>query len=126
MWLSSLYARSGLSADGSPPGSTTLAARDQALAEHPASALTVHDEWNGQAVTLVIQGDIDITTVSILRNCLDHVLARNPGQLIIDLAAVTFLDCAAVRAFADTQHALPPAARWSCARRSPRPSGYSN
>ena len=104
--VSSHFARSRLSARASPVRAYRWSPKSP-LAEQ-APFLTVRDEWTGRAVTLVVRGDIDITTVTTLRNCLDHVLARHPGQLIIDLAAVSFLDCQAVHAFTDIRHALPP------------------
>jgi anti-anti-sigma factor len=63
-------------------------------------------------------GGIDTTMAGILRECLDQVVRRNPGRLIINLAAVGFLDSSAVHAFVDARHALPR--NWPVVLRSPQ------
>jgi anti-anti-sigma factor len=51
------------------------------------------------AARVVVVGEIDLATAARLRNSLLCVLhAQTPPVLYVDLAAVTFLDCAGIRA----------------------------
>lgn len=77
------------------------------MAQEQTPALTVRDEWDGDGATVTVRGEIDMTTVGVLRECLGQVVRRSPERLIIDLAAVGFLDTSAVHAFLDAKHALP-------------------
>lgn len=73
----------------------------------PTGALTVCDAWDGRVAMLTVHGEIDVTTAGVLRESLGHVIRKDPEQLIIDLAQVPFLDCAAVHAFSHARHMLP-------------------
>lgn len=45
-----------------------------------------------RTVIVVLDGEVDISSVGTLRACLDHVLADSYESVVIDLAGVTFLD----------------------------------
>lgn len=47
--------------------------------------------------TLVISGDLDAAAVPVLSARLAQVLVSGPRRLVIDLAQVGFIDCAATR-----------------------------
>ena len=48
-----------------------------------------------------------MNTVGKLRDCLAMVLKQQPERLVIDLAAVGFLDTSAIHAFIQARHVLP-------------------
>jgi anti-anti-sigma factor len=69
--------------------------------------LSVRCHWNGRAATVIVCGDVDFATVSILSQRLSQVAARKPDRLVIDLSEARFIDAACVRALTRTRHALP-------------------
>ena len=77
------------------------------MAQEQLPALTARDAWDRRVVTVTLRGEIDTTTVGVLRECLGQVVRRNPARLIIDLAGVSFLDTSAVHAFVQARHELP-------------------
>jgi len=58
------------------------------------------------AITTVC-GEIDIATVSILSEHLGHLARENPQRLVIDLAAVSFMDASGLGGFVRIRKALP-------------------
>ena len=58
--------------------------------------------------TLVLSGEVDLLTAPVLRSRL-HQAASGAGELVVDLSAVTFMDCAG----------LEPLLEARAARRSP-------
>lgn len=70
-------------------------------------ALAVHEQWADGVATVTVGGDIDANTVGLLRDCLAVVLKQHPERLIINLAAVGFLDSSAIHAFTQARHVLP-------------------
>jgi anti-sigma B factor antagonist len=76
--------------------------------EHePDHALPIRAQWSGQVATVTVGGEIDMTTVDRLRDCLTAVVSQHPEQLIIDLAAVAFLDSSAIHVLIQARHTLP-------------------
>jgi anti-anti-sigma factor len=47
----------------------------------------------GATAVIALSGELDLTVRSALREQLAQVAAKKPDVLVIDLAAVTFLDC---------------------------------
>jgi anti-sigma B factor antagonist len=82
------------------------------------SALTVCDRWDGRAAIATVHGEIDFTTAGILRECLGHIIRKEPERLVIDVAQVAFLDCAAVHTLQQARHTL--AGRCPVTLRSPQ------
>lgn len=70
--------------------------------------------------TVVLRGDLDPVTMPLLVRRLAQVLADRPRHLVLDLAGVTFLDCASARLIAGTGRHLPDGVR--PAVRSPSPA----
>jgi anti-anti-sigma factor len=87
--------------------------------QEPGPAFLVCEQWGDRVATVTVGGDIDMTTVDRLRDCLAAIVNQHPGRLIIDLAAVGFLDTSAIHAFLQVRHALPP--RCPVVLRSPQP-----
>jgi stage II sporulation protein AA (anti-sigma F factor antagonist) len=74
----------------------------------PGHALPVTEHWADRVATVTVGGDVDMLTVGRLRACLAAVVDKHPERLIVDLAAVGFLDTSAIHAFVQARHALPP------------------
>jgi anti-anti-sigma factor len=55
---------------------------------------------------LVVHGEADILTAPHLAACLHAVVVQGPERLVIDLADMSFLDCAGARAIAGAQKHL--------------------
>ena len=61
--------------------------------------------------TLVISGELDVTSTRLLSRQLARVLAGRPRRLVFDLSGVDFIDCAATRLIATTGRFLPDGRR---------------
>jgi anti-sigma B factor antagonist len=77
------------------------------LASEQAPVLTVREHWDGRVAIAVVEGEIDLSTVSIFSDHLGHLAAANPRQLIIDLAAVSFIDSSGLTGLIRLSRALP-------------------
>jgi len=62
--------------------------------------LTVKAVHDGAVCTLILGGDLDFLTAGEFLQHAARVLDDRIERLVLDLAAVTFLDCAGVRALA--------------------------
>jgi anti-sigma B factor antagonist len=82
--------------------------------------LTVCTHFSGNAATVIVDGELDVRTAPELRRALTEVLDKGPERLILDLADVTFIDCASARVLAAASRALP-GSRKAVIRRSSRP-----
>lgn len=69
----------------------------------------MHTRFSEVTATVVISGELDIAVVSELQRALREVLNRRPERLVLDLAGVTFIDCASARVLATASRALPRA-----------------
>jgi anti-sigma B factor antagonist len=64
-------------------------------------------EFDGQPYTLVdLSGEADLSTSDMLRGLLEAQIARKPDKLIIDLAALRFMDSAALHVILIASRAL--------------------
>ena len=62
----------------------------------PHARLTVRESADGEAMTLVLGGDLDIAGVAALERPLAALLDRAPQPLQLDLSEVAFLDSSGV------------------------------
>ena len=69
--------------------------------------------------TVVVAGDLDAATMSVLSARLDQVMAGRPRRLVFDLAQVGFIDCAAARLITGSGALLPDGGRPVLRRPSP-------
>ncbi len=53
-------------------------------------------EADGQALTVTISGELDITNVDALEDAVRSALERHPGRLIIELSGLRFADSSAI------------------------------
>jgi anti-anti-sigma factor len=60
----------------------------------------------GTRTVVVLRGEWDLSTRSVLADVLSRVIASGTGDVVIDLAEAEFIDTATVRAFVDAQHLL--------------------
>src|ERR1700758_5815813 len=65
--------------------------------EHP---LTIRAVRDGPVCTLILSGDLDLSETSGFLGQAAVAVDNRIERLVLDLAAVTFLDCAGVRALA--------------------------
>jgi anti-sigma B factor antagonist len=70
--------------------------------------LVQQDLLDGTA-TLVLAGELDLTTAPALAGHLEQALTRRPRRLVLDLARVTFVDVAAARVLAGATRRQPAA-----------------
>ena len=87
-----------------------------AASEGRSRAAVVHAEATRTVVTL--RGETDVSTRAALADVLSRVIAAGNGDVIVDLAAVTFIDTAIVRSLATGQQ-LPDRTRRTLTFRSP-------
>jgi anti-anti-sigma factor len=72
----------------------------------PGTPLDVDTQWADQVATVTVRGEIDMSNVDRLRDCLTEIAGRHPQRLMIDLAAVGFLDTSAIHALVEARHSL--------------------
>ena len=59
-------------------------------------------------MTVVLQGEFDVTSEGALAASLERIHQRGPSRLIFEMAAVGYIDCASARLIAGTSRWLPP------------------
>ncbi|MER7156883.1 STAS domain-containing protein, partial [Streptomyces lydicus] len=57
---------------------------------------------------LELRGDLDILAVSVLSDRLDELTGAQGVDLVIDVRAVTFIDCAGLSLLSRARHRTPP------------------
>jgi anti-anti-sigma factor len=89
------------------------------------STLTIYEQVavsgasRDSTLTVTIRGELDASTAQALSESLEQVLREGPRNLVLDLAEVGFMDCAAARAMARACNARPD--RPCLILRRPRP-----
>jgi anti-anti-sigma factor len=71
------------------------------------SSEDVRPPHSGNAVTLRVSGEVDLMTSRNLRQRL-HDAAAGSAELVVDLSAVTFMDCAGMRPLLEARRSLGP------------------
>ena len=59
----------------------------------------------------MLSGELDVTAIPVMAGRLAQALARDPGWLVVDLAQVSFIDCAAARLLTSVASFLPDGRR---------------
>ncbi len=90
-----------------------------ALPDAYARHLSVQPELAAGTATVVISGELDLLAAPSLAAHLEQVLSGRPRRLVLDLARVSFMDCAAARVIAGTEGSLPRGERPVIRRPSP-------
>lgn len=73
-----------------------------------ARLLVVQCEVADGLMTVVVQGEVDIATVSELRQGLARALDAEPTQVIVDLGPTTFIDGSGMKTIVQARQAAPP------------------
>jgi anti-anti-sigma factor len=76
--------------------------------EPPAEPIGFTVTVTGGTVTVVLSGELDVTSADFFAGRLAHVRHERPRRLIFQAARVTFIDCATARLIAGTGDWLPP------------------
>ncbi|HEY2056803.1 MAG TPA: STAS domain-containing protein [Amycolatopsis sp.] len=84
-----------------PPPPAAAVALPAARGRARPPTLKITEEWHGRTLVLVLDGDVDLHTAPAVRAALDSALARRPRRLVVDLAAVRFLNCAGLTVLLD-------------------------
>jgi len=90
------------------------------MGHEPISPLQIDVSLDGVAVTIIVAGELDITTATALRSRLLQIAAAHPERLVLDLSGLAFVDVAGARALAETYTLLQ--AECPVVLRQPRPS----
>jgi anti-anti-sigma factor len=61
----------------------------------------------GETMTVVLQGEFDVTSEGALSASLERIHQSRPSRLIFEMAAVGYIDCASARLIVGTIHWLP-------------------
>jgi len=73
----------------------------------------------GETVTVVLRGELDVTSEGFLFGSLLRIREMRPSRLVFETAQVTYLDCASARLIADTGGWLPAGVKPVVSRPSP-------
>jgi anti-sigma B factor antagonist len=72
----------------------------------PREPIVARIERDDRATTIVLAGELDLSTISELQHALEAECSSSPSRLVIDIAAVEFLDSAALHLFITTSNQL--------------------
>jgi anti-anti-sigma factor len=81
----------------------------------------VQVRWDDHGVTMILTGELDCASAPALTARFAEVLAKRPQRLVLDLANLTFMDCAGITPIARARRALGPGR--PVMLRSPAPAG---
>jgi anti-anti-sigma factor len=73
----------------------------------PGALLVIEVDVGPEGVTMVITGELDLTTRPVLAEHLSAVLRTRPRRLILDLAGTGFVDCGSARLIVSAGQFLP-------------------
>lgn len=68
----------------------------------------VQVRWDNHDVTVTLTGELDCASAPALAMRFAELLAKRPQRLVLDLANVTFMDCAGITPIARARRALGP------------------
>ena len=73
--------------------------------------LAIEVEVSDEVATMVIIGELDLTTGPLLAERLSATLRAKPRRLILDMAGTSFLDCSSARLIVSAGQGLPDGQR---------------
>ncbi len=74
--------------------------------EWAAADLIQSVERVGTETTVTLSGELDVSTIAKVSDLLERECARKPSRILLDLAAVEFVDSSALHAFAGANKQL--------------------
>ena len=77
----------------------------------PGAVVAIEVEVSQDTATIVITGELDLTTRPALAECLSLILPTRPRRLILDLAGTGFIDCGSARLIVSAGRFLPDGRR---------------
>lgn len=76
------------------------------FADEPVQPLTITVRPEGDDVVLALAGEVDLSTVGTLRDCLEHATSGPWPSVVVDLEAVTFFDSTGLATLAAANRTL--------------------
>jgi anti-sigma B factor antagonist len=73
-------------------------------------------------VSVVLEGEVDLSTADALSNLLAEVLAERPSKVVVDIAAVSFMDSTGIKCFLVAQAAAAITGSCELVVRRPTPA----
>lgn len=70
------------------------------------SELKHHVERRGDAVKIILEGEVDMRVASGLRDVLHEIIEENPATISVDLEKVPFIDSSGVATFVEALRLL--------------------
>jgi anti-anti-sigma factor len=98
-----------LSSSSCPPARPDRPARRSA--GPPPALVVIEVEASQDTTTVVITGELDLTTRSVLTERLSPILHTSPRRLVLDMAGTGFMDCGSARLIASVARSLPEDSR---------------
>lgn len=80
------------------------------------NALTIKTARDGQICAFILGGDLDVLAAAEFLEHVARAVDDRTERLVLDLAGLTFLDCAGARALANITYLGPAPARSSSVR----------
>ena len=94
-----------------PACSSGPPARPDRPARRPDALVVIEVKVSQDTTTVVITGELDLTTRSVLTERLSPILHTSPRRLILDMAGTGFMDCGSARLIASAARFLPEDSR---------------
>lgn len=69
--------------------------------------LDLHVGHHGRTTVVTVGGEVDLSTATQLRSCLDEVIGDGFHRIVMDLGATSFMDCAGLDALIEIANHLP-------------------
>jgi anti-sigma B factor antagonist len=69
------------------------------MTAYPREPIVVRIERDDKVTTLVLSGELDLSTIVELQHALEAECSSSPSRLVIDIAAVEFIDSATLHLF---------------------------
>ena len=76
------------------------------MTTYPREPIVERIERDGRVTTVVLSGELDLSTIVELQHALEAECSSSPSRLVIDIAAVEFIDSAALHVFITMRNRL--------------------
>jgi anti-anti-sigma factor len=94
-----------------PACSSGPPARPDRPARRPDPLVVIEVKASQDTTTVVITGELDLTTRWVLTERLSPILHTSPRRLVLDMAGTGFMDCGSARLIASAARFLPEDSR---------------
>lgn len=69
--------------------------------------LDLHVGHQGRTTVVTVGGEVDLSTATQLRSCLDDVVGEGFHRIVMDLGGTSFMDCAGLDTLIEIANHLP-------------------